>query len=118
MKWRNPVRAAAQLVRGVRTLEAQVAVLGERSQAMQARVDRIREETARDRATVHELRDSVHSVARRSAFGRDRTRVLFLVHLIEAWDSYHDVVRAMEAAADFEPIVVSIPRHFNGDATL
>jgi len=118
MKWRHPLRAAARLVRGVRAIEAQVAVLDERSQAMQAHLDRLREETARDRAAVRELRDSVHSVARRSALGRDRIRVLFLVHLIEAWDSYHDVVRAMEAAADFEPIVVSIPRHFNGDATL
>jgi hypothetical protein len=47
-----------------------------------------------------------------------RVRVLFLVHLIEAWDSCHDVVRAMKASPDFDPVVVSIPRHFNGDLRL
>ena len=38
--------------------------------------------------------------------------------MIEAWDSCHEVVRAMEASDDFEPIVISIPRHFNGDSAL
>jgi hypothetical protein len=63
-------------------------------------------------------RFGVHNVAGRATLRRDRTRALFLVHLIEAWDSYHDVFRAMEASDDFEPIVVSIPRHFNGEACL
>ncbi|SFL93242.1 hypothetical protein [Geodermatophilus ruber] len=61
-----------------------------------------------------ELRDSVHLAARRSGPTRRPTRALFLVHHIEAWDSYHDLVRAMRNAADFEPIVVSIPRRFPG----
>jgi hypothetical protein len=46
------------------------------------------------------------------------TRVVFLVHLIEAWDGCHDVFRSMESSSDFEPIVVSIPRQFPGAADL
>ncbi len=67
---------------------------------------------------LRELRDSVHVVARRTPPTRSKTRVLFLVHLIEAWDSCHDVVNAMLSSDDFEPLVMSIPRHFHGDAGL
>jgi LmbE family N-acetylglucosaminyl deacetylase len=67
---------------------------------------------------LRELRDSVHVVARRTPPTRSKIRVLFLVHLIEAWDSCHDVVSAMLASDDFEPMVMSIPRHFPGDAGL
>ncbi|MGH9019284.1 MAG: hypothetical protein ACRDY1_16155, partial [Acidimicrobiales bacterium] len=45
-------------------------------------------------------------------------KVVFLVHLIEAWDSYHDLVRAMDECDDFAPLVISMPRHFNGDSGL
>ncbi|MGY2084900.1 hypothetical protein [Blastococcus sp. SYSU DS0539] len=61
-----------------------------------------------------ELRDSVHLAARRAGLSRRRTRALFLVHHIEAWDGYHELERAMRASDDFEPIVASIPRHFHG----
>lgn len=61
-----------------------------------------------------EVRDSVHLGARRSTLTRRSTRVLFLVHLIGVWDSCHTLVEAMDASADFEPIVASIPRRFRG----
>lgn len=107
-----------QLIRCLGALEEQVVSLNRRSEAAQERLDLIVAELEADRLTMHELRDSVHQAARKGTFRRDRTRVLFLVHLIEAWDSYHDVFRAMEASTDFEPIVATIPRHFNGDAAL
>ncbi|RBY86584.1 hypothetical protein [Blastococcus sp. TF02A-30] len=61
-----------------------------------------------------ELRDSVHLAARRGTLQRPRTRALFLVHHIEAWDGCHGLVEAMRAAEDFEPIVATIPRRFPG----
>jgi hypothetical protein len=106
------------MIRRFDTLEAQIALVNQRSQALQEAVALVVADTARDRSTLRELGDSVHYATRRSTLGRARTRVLFLVHLIEAWDSYHDVVRAMEESDDFQPIVASIPRHFNGDAAL
>ncbi|MGZ6906729.1 MAG: hypothetical protein ACXVJ7_03560 [Acidimicrobiia bacterium] len=42
-------------------------------------------------------------------------RVVFLIHLIEAFDGCADVIASMAASADFEPVVVSIPRRFNGE---
>jgi len=45
-------------------------------------------------------------------------RIVFLVHLVEAWDGIADVIAAMRAAPDFDPIVVSIPRRFNGENDL
>jgi len=65
-----------------------------------------------------EVRDSVHLAARRGAFDRRRTRVLFLVHLVGIWDSYHALVAAMAGTDDFEPIVASIPRQFRGSERL
>jgi hypothetical protein len=44
--------------------------------------------------------------------------VLFLVHLMGVWDSYHALVAAMADSDDFEPIVASIPRQFRGAAGL
>ncbi|MFC5993646.1 hypothetical protein ACFQE5_05395 [Pseudonocardia hispaniensis] len=69
------------------------------------------EETRRELA---QLRDTVHLVSRRTALRRCPIRVLFLVHLLGAWDAYHAVVEAMAASDDFEPIVASIPRRFRG----
>lgn len=65
-----------------------------------------------------EIRDSAHLVARRTAFNRSSTRVLFLVHLVGIWDAYHGLVAAMAESDDFEPIVASIPRQFRGSGRL
>ncbi|WP_433275580.1 hypothetical protein ACQPZA_30710 [Pseudonocardia xinjiangensis] len=82
--------------------------------AVQSRLDRVVETVVESREGVVELRDSVHVTARRTALRRRPTRVLFLVHVIGAWDSYHALVQKMAAADDFEPIVASIPRRFPG----
>jgi hypothetical protein len=82
-------------------------VLADRHEAL-----RLAEDAARARDL--ELRDSVHLAARRAGLTRPRTRVLFLVHQIDAWDGYHELQRAMRETDDFEPIVASIPRHFHG----
>jgi hypothetical protein len=81
--------------------------------ALRSRLDAVAtaEESSRRFA---ELRDSVHVVARRTSLARRPTRVLFLVHVLGAWDSYHRLVEAMAASDDFEPVVASIPRRFRG----
>jgi hypothetical protein len=81
---------------------------------MQAQLEALAGRSAAHHSAVREVRDSIHYVARQSTLRRTRTRVLFLIHMIETWDSCHDVIRAMEASDDFEPIVASIPRHFAG----
>lgn len=60
------------------------------------------------------LLDAANYAVRRQPLTRERTRVLFLVHHIEAWDSLDGVVRELREAPDFEVIVASIPRHFRG----
>jgi hypothetical protein len=82
--------------------------------AVRSRLDRVIETVGESREGVVELRDSVHVTARRTALRRRPTRVLFLVHVIGAWDSYHALVQTMACSDDFEPIVASIPRRFSG----
>jgi hypothetical protein len=81
--------------------------------AIRSRLDGVptAEETG---ARFAELRDSLHLVARRTTLLRRPTRVLFLVHVLGAWDSYHALVKAMAESEDFDPIVASIPRRFRG----
>lgn len=79
-----------------------------------SRLDEVAASVEESRPRFVELRDSIHLVARRSALHRRPTRVLFLVHVLGAWDSYHALVEAMADSSDFEPIVASIPRRFRG----
>ena len=64
------------------------------------------------------LLDAANYATRRQPLTRERTRVLFLVHHIEAWDSLDGVVRALRETTDFEVIVASIPRRFRGSSGL
>jgi hypothetical protein len=109
---RHPVRSA-------RSLAARLGALEQQTGEIQSAVRQIRDQVARQAsaAAVAEVRDSVHLAVRATTFRRRRTRVLFLVHLIEAWDSCQELYQLMAAADDFEPIVASIPRHFPGDST-
>lgn len=43
-------------------------------------------------------------------------RVVFLVHVIEAWDALHDIYMQMKENPRFEPIVISIPHAYMGNA--
>lgn len=106
-------------VRSVRSLAARLGALERRTGELQSALRQIQDQVARkaDTALVAEVRDSLHLAARSTTFHRRRTRVLFLVHLIEAWDSSHELYELMAAAEDFEPVVASIPRHFPGDTT-
>lgn len=60
------------------------------------------------------LLDAVSYTVRRQPFTGARTRVLFLVHHIEAWDSLHELVAELRTLPDFEVVVASIPRRFRG----
>ena len=82
--------------------------------ALRSRVDEVVATVAGSEPRFAELRDSVHLVARRTALRRQPTRVLFLVHMLGTWSSYHDLVAAMERSEDFVPVVVSTARRFRG----
>jgi hypothetical protein len=82
-------------------------------EALRSRLDAVAT-TEESALRFSELRDSVHVVARRTSLQRRPTRVLFLVHVLGAWDSYHCLVEAMSGSDDFEPVVASIPRRFRG----
>jgi hypothetical protein len=122
MSFRKPVHKARDLVRRFGLLEDRVAGLTARQDELCGRLDRYaldhQEQLAAlladVRAMADELRESVHLVAARSAFQRTQTRVLFLVHHIEAWDSCAGLFWALDAAPDFEAIVATLPRYFRG----
>jgi hypothetical protein len=105
---RHPVRSARSLVTHLRTLDRRV-------EEMHSAVRQIQDKVGGTADAVIEVRDSVHLAARATTLRRRSTRVLFLVHLIAAWDSCQQLYELMIAADDFEPIVASIPRHFRGD---
>jgi len=103
----HPVHSVHSLVAHLRTLDRRVAEVHSAVRQTQDKVNRTAD-------AVAEVRDSVHLAARATTFRRPSTRVLFLVHLIAAWDSCQELYELMVAADDFEPIVASIPRHFRG----
>lgn len=107
---RHPVRSVRSLAAHLRALERRIGELQSAVRQVQGQLGR-----KADAALVVEVRDSLHLAARATAFRRRSTRVLFLVHLIEAWDSSQQLYELMAAADDFEPIVASISRHFAGD---
>src|SRR4051794_6206137 len=120
--------AARVFLRRVRQLPARAGALDRRSAAaaeqrrvaqediaaLGSRVDEVAAALEASGARFAELRASIHLVARRTALQRRPTRVLFLAHVLGAWDSYHALVEAMVRSDDFEPVVASIPRRFRG----
>ena len=118
----RPLAKLRHLLERFGAMEARVVGIEERLAELQsqqfdgleAQRDLLRRSDEAADARFRELRASVHVAARRSGLGRRRTRALFLVHHIEAWDAYHDLVEAMLEAPDFDPIVASMPRHFPG----
>jgi hypothetical protein len=121
----NAAGIARALLRRLRALSArgdapdhataeQLRAVGEDVAALRSRLDAIAATLEGSGPRFAELRDSVHLVARRTALRRRPTRVLFLVHVLGAWDSYHALVAAMADSDDFEPVVASIPRRFRG----
>lgn len=84
------------------------------SSVLQEVVPRLQQEVRNEAA---DLRQSVNLVARRCAVPAGRPiRCVFLVHAIESWDAQVDLYEAMRDDRRFEPIAVSINRHFPGDA--
>lgn len=104
---RHPLRALRSLVRRIEAIEANTSSIGSIASAVE-----------RSETLAQESRDTLALLARRQARGPGPTRVVFLVHHIEAWDSLHDLVAAMREADDFEPVVLSIPRRFKGSPGL
>ena len=102
------------LLRRLHVLPRRTDVLADDVAALRSRLDAITATVEASGPRFTELRDSIHLVARRTALRRRPTRVLFLVHVLGAWDSYHALVEAMAQSDDFEPVVASIPRRFRG----
>lgn len=126
---RRRIDRLIQLLRALDTVPARLDAVDTQLEALRdpARLDAIDGRLGELRAAVRdparldaieaqlaELRDSVHLTARRTALRRRPTRVLFLVHVLGAWDSYHALAAAMAASDDFEPVVATIPRRFRG----
>src|SRR4051812_12876047 len=73
-------RGSAGAAEQLRVAQEDIAALG-------SRVDEVAAALEAPGARFAELRDSIHLVARRTALQRRPTRVLFLVHVLGAWDS-------------------------------
>ncbi|NMH98364.1 hypothetical protein [Pseudonocardia acidicola] len=102
------------LDRHLAAIDAELRAVRDDVTAVQSRLDRVLATAGGSQQALAELRDSVHLAARRTALQRRPARVLFLVHVLGAWDSCHALVAAMAGSDDFEPIVASIPRRFRG----
>jgi hypothetical protein len=103
--------AVARLEESVGSLTNQVTGLRDEL----ARLGRLVEEASESRTRAdRDVRVAAQLAARASATPAPPYRVVFLVHHIEAWASLHGVWAAMDAAPDFEPVVVSIPRRWPG----
>ncbi|WP_298442206.1 hypothetical protein [Gordonia sp. (in: high G+C Gram-positive bacteria)] len=70
-----------------------------------------RDETAR---SLDHTETAAAIAARRASLRRAAARVVVLVHNPTVWSSLDELVRLMDDAPDFEPIVVSIPHHYSG----
>lgn len=123
---RHPVRVARDLVRRFGLLEAELGHLRARVEESNARAGHLEDRAARAEelashreaalgAALVELRAVGNLAAARATLRSRTTRAVFLVHHVEAWDSLHDLVAEMGRAPDFDPVVVSCPRHFHGD---
>jgi hypothetical protein len=99
-----------------------VARLDGRIDAVDGQLSRLlRQSEARDgdlARQLSELQASVRHATRRAGLRRAVTRVLLVVHHVEAWDSCDELYRLLAADDDFEPVVVSVPRRFPGSADL
>ena len=112
---RSPMVRAHNLVRRLRALPGAVMDIQTMTSELRAAQSELADRADRAQAVRHDaLLDAANYAVRRQPLTRARTRVLFLVHHIEAWDSLDGVVRALREAPDFEVIVASIPRHFRG----
>ncbi|WP_282837162.1 hypothetical protein [Microbacterium flavum] len=67
-------------------------------------------------AYVAHVRASADRAARRGTLRRQALRIVFLAHNKDAWDSIGEVVEIMRASEDFDPVVVSVPHHYGGEA--
>ncbi len=112
---RSPIVRARNLARRLRALPGVVMDIQTLTSELRGAQSELAERADHAQAVRHDaLLDAANYAVRRQPLTRERTRVLFLVHHIEAWDSLDSVVRKLREAPDFEVIVASIPRHFRG----
>ena len=112
---RSPIVRARNLARRLRALPGTVMDIQTQTSELRGAQTELANRAEHAHAVRHAaLLDAANYAVRRQPLTRERTRVLFLVHHIEAWDSLDGVVRALREAPDFDVLVASIPRHFRG----
>ncbi|MDF2563241.1 MAG: hypothetical protein K0R99_4687 [Microbacterium sp.] len=130
MKIWNPAGRARNFVARMHAMSERVVSLQEdlgglRSEvdALAAQVAGLRDESEQTQRLVLDTRTALEHTtavagraAQRATLRRDRTRVVFLIHNRDAWDAIGELIDILRDEPDFEPIVVSIPHQYGGDA--
>ncbi|MGX1791333.1 hypothetical protein ACWIDW_00075 [Microbacterium sp. NPDC055312] len=117
----NPLTAVQRAVAWMRRVNASLEQLGEQQAGLRTQLESMAGDlsslTALTRATsetVDESRRASMIAVRRLGSIRARIRVVFLVHNATAWGSIAELIDLMQRDAEFDPVVVTIPRHYSG----
>ena len=121
-RW-NPAARARNLVERIRGISDDVVALRREVRDLAGALDAAHVEAIEQRAILLDLgrelalaRPGAARAAARATLQRAATRVVFLVHNRDAWDSLGDVVSIMRDSVDFDPIVITIPHHYGGES--
>jgi hypothetical protein len=126
----NPADRARNFVARVHAMGEGVVLLQEELRRLRSEVDALsiqaaalRDESEQTKRLVLDTHTALASTtavagraAQRATLRRDRARVIFLVHNRDAWDAIGELIDTLREEPDFEPIVVSIPHQYGGDA--
>jgi hypothetical protein len=116
------LRTLRSVARRVVRIDETISDVGPRLDQLRTELDAIQSSLTwirRDaEARSMELARSVHLGVRQGGLRGRRLRVVLLVHNTSAWDSLSELWHLMDRAHDFDPVVVSLPKHFGGDGDL
>lgn len=102
---------------GVVAIREEVAQLRSETETLRHETEHARGQFAHLLGEIERVQRLAGRGARRGTLQRERIRVVFLVHNVDAWDSIGQVIEIMGDAPDFDPVVVSIPHHYGGTFT-
>lgn len=89
-------------------------VLQARFQAQTEQMPALRQQLSAVEGELYKIKQAVNLTAAARAAGK-KIKAVFFIHHIEAWDSLADIYESMAAAADFDPVAISIKRRFPGE---
>ncbi len=120
---RNFVARVRAMSEGVESLQEELGRLRTEVNALGAQAGALHGDSEQTHRLLVETRTALEHTtamagraAQRASLRRDRARVIFLVHNRDAWDAIGELIDILRAESDFEPIVVSIPHQYGGDA--